>query len=104
MVVRPVCRPVTADDDPFANIPDVEDDLARAEQRASVRVETRRYGKPMTIVEGLDPKVVDLQDLASELKRAVASGGSVTEGHIELQGDHANRVPELLRERGFAVE
>lgn len=91
------------EDDPFADIPDPEEDLARSEQQATVRMETRRYGKPMTIVEGLDPKVVDLKELASELKRALATGGSVDDGKIELQGDHADRLPNLLEERGFQV-
>jgi translation initiation factor 1 len=91
-------------DDPFDDIPDFEDDLARAEQRLTVRVETRRYGKPVTVVEGFDPKVVDVSEVASSLKRALATGGTVDGGTIELQGDHARRVPDLLEEAGFAVE
>ncbi len=82
----------------------IDDDLARADQHATVRVESRRYGKPMTIVEGLDPKSVDLAELASELKSALAVGGTVEEGRIELQGDHAKRAPDLLRERGYEVD
>jgi len=41
------------DDDPFDGL-DVpgEDDLARAEQELTVHVESRRYDKPMTVVEG----------------------------------------------------
>lgn len=82
----------------------IDDDLARSEQRASVRVESRRYNKPVTIIEGLDSDSVDLGDLASELKGALAVGGTVDEGRIELQGNHAERAPDLLRERGFEVE
>lgn len=81
----------------------IDDDLARADQRATVRVESRRYGKPMTVVEGLDPGAIDLKELASELKRALAVGGTVEDDRIELQGDHAKRVPDLLREQGFEV-
>lgn len=81
----------------------IDDDLARAGQRATVRVVSRRYGKPVTIVEGLDPTAIDLKKLASGLKRALAVGGTVEEGRIELQGDHAKRVPDLLRERGIEV-
>lgn len=82
----------------------VGDDLARSQQRLSIRLEERRYGKAMTIVEGFDADDgTDLSDLASTLKRRLATGGTVDDGRIELQGDHADRLPELLREEGFAV-
>jgi translation initiation factor 1 len=83
----------------------IGDDLARAEQTLTVRVESRRYGKPMTIVEGFDDDTVDLADLASTLKRRMATGGTVDrrERRIELQGDHVARLPEVLREEGFQV-
>lgn len=83
---------------------DVEGDLARADQRVTVRTDERRYGKAMTIVEGVDDSTTDIEDLASELKSQLATGGTVSEGRIELQGDHRDRVPELLEERGFEVE
>lgn len=92
------------DDDPFAGIPDPMDDLARAEQHATIRTESRRYGKPVTIVEGLDPHDVDLKALASELKKTLGTGGTVDDGAIELQGDHPDRVADLLRDRGFHVD
>ena len=92
------------DDDPLSDL-DVDefDDLARAEQAATVRVESRRYDKPVTLVEGLDPSVIDLANLASELKKELGTGGTVAEGVIELQGDHRERVPDLLDDRGFDV-
>ncbi|WP_350355398.1 translation initiation factor [Haloglomus halophilum] len=80
----------------------IDDDLARADASLRIRLEKRRYGKPVTIVEGFDD--VDLAALASELKRALGTGGTVDEDSIELQGDHADRVPALLRERGFTVD
>lgn len=84
---------------------DPEGDLARAEQSLSIRTETRRYGKTVTIVEGFDPSLdEDLRGLASELKSALGTGGTATDDAVELQGDHTDRVPELLREQGFVVE
>ncbi len=91
----------------IAGLPDdlgIGDDLARAEQRVSVRVDTRRYGKAMTVVEGFDDSTTDLDDLASTLKGRLAVGGTVTDDRIELQGDHADRLPDVLREEGFQVE
>lgn len=54
--------------------------------------------------EGLDPLVIDLGELASELKSSLAVGGTVEDGQIELQGDYGARVLDLLEERGFEVE
>jgi translation initiation factor 1 len=95
-------------DDPssVSGLPDelgIDDDLARATQRVRIRVDTRRYGKAMTIVEGLGDDV-DRTELASTLKSKLAVGGTVDDGRIELQGDHRDRLPAILREQGFQVE
>jgi len=42
--------------------------------------------------------------MASELKRAMATGGTAKKGWIELQGDHREAVKDLLRRRGYRVE
>lgn len=94
-----------SDDDPFEDL-DVPDDptadLDRATQQLSIRTEERRYGKQMVIIDGFEGDV-DRKELASDLKSALGTGGTVKEGHIEIQGDHETRVRELLEERGFQV-
>lgn len=82
----------------------IGEDLDRTEQRLSISVDTRRYGKPVTVVEGFDDASVDLEDLASTLKSRLAVGGTVDDGRIELQGEHEDRLPEVLRDEGFTVE
>lgn len=82
----------------------VGDDLARAQQRVSIRVESRRYDKPVTVVSGFDDATTDLDALASTLKRRLAVGGTVTDDRIELQGDHGPRLREALEDEGFAVD
>lgn len=81
----------------------IDEDLGRAEQRLTVRTEERTYGKAMTIVEGFDNSSVDVSDLASELKSKLATGGTIDDGHIELQGDHSKRVREILEDKGFKL-
>ena len=83
---------------------DIERDLARAEMTLTVRVERRRYDKPVTVVEGFEGDAVDLDELASTLKVALGAGGTVNGNRIEIQGDHADRVPDRLREEGFTVD
>ena len=97
--------PVSHDDslDDLLDELDSQGDLDTAEQLLSIRMEKRRYGKPVTIVDGFDLPDSEIESIASDLKSAMGTGGTVDEGRIELQGDHRGRVPELLRERGFQV-
>jgi translation initiation factor 1 len=94
-----------SEDDPFEGL-DIPDDptadLDRAAQELVVRTEERRYGKKMVVVEGFESGT-NLRELASELKSALGTGGTVKDGHIELQGDHADRVRDLLRDRGYQL-
>jgi len=44
-----------------------------------------------------------LRALAAELKRRCGSGGSVSEGVIEIQGDHRDVLVAELEARGYTV-
>lgn len=84
----------------------IDEELGKQRDHLTVERVTRRYGKPVTLVTGFDEAgPIDLAALASELKRSLATGGSVKDGRIELQGDHLDAVLDLLEQRGFqAVE
>jgi translation initiation factor 1 len=80
------------------------EDIAREQQKISIAVDKRRYGKMMTVVDGVNPNEVDIGALVSKLKSICACGGTIKEGKIELQGDHRTRVKETLEKMGFVAE
>jgi translation initiation factor 1 len=73
----------------------------------NVRVsrETRgRGGKGVTVIRGVPLAGTELEALGKALRAACGTGGTVKEGAIELQGDHAERAVGLLVERGFGAK
>lgn len=81
-------------------------DKAAQSQRAKdvVRVhrETKgRGGKAVSLVKGISMPDNELQALGKQLKTACGSGGTVKDGVIEVQGDHGDRLLELLKAQGF---
>jgi translation initiation factor 1 len=78
--------------------------IAKEQQKIRILTDTRRYGKIVTVVDGIDSTDIDLDDLARKLKTRCAAGGTAKEGRIELQGEHKKKVKEVLEELGFSVE
>jgi translation initiation factor 1 len=63
-----------------------------------------RGGKAVTLVKGLELDAAALTQLAQQLKTACGTGGTVKDGAIEVQGEHRDRVIELLAARGYTVK
>ncbi len=77
-------------------------DLAKDSTKIVIRLETRRFRKKGTMIEGLDPKLNNLGDVARELKNKYACGGTAKDGYVFLQGDHRDTIKESLVKLGFA--
>ena len=75
--------------------------IAKETQIVNIKIVKRRFGKLTTLVEGIDNKAVNLKELAKKLKERLACGGTVKEGIIELQGNHAQQVRQELVKLGF---
>ena len=80
------------------------EEVAKEQQRINVKMNKRRYGKEVTIIEGLDPDDIDLEDLTKHLKSKLACGGTIKGGTIELQGNHLDRVKQLLAQKGYKLD
>ena len=63
-----------------------------------------RGGKTVTVVRGLALEPAALLTMARQLKTACGSGGTVSDGTIEIQGDHVQRVMQVLQTRGLRVK
>ena len=63
-----------------------------------------RGGKAVTVVKGVLLDGIALAELGKKLKTACGTGGTVKEGVIEVQGDHCERVMQVLKAQGFAVK
>ena len=79
-------------------------EIAKEQQKAIISVVRRRYGKMVTIVEGIDDVAIDINKLAKILKGACAAGGTVKDRTIELHGEHKKRAAKVLEQNGYQVE
>ena len=72
---------------------------------AKLRMEkTGRGGKIVTDVYDLPRNQAFLKALASELKRACGTGGTVVENTVEIQGDLRDRIRAALEKKGWTVK
>ena len=74
----------------------------REEKAVKVYTTTRKFKKPVTIIEGLDKS--QGKDILKHLKRKLACGGSFKNEHIELQGNHKSQIKDLLVKIGFDAD
>ena len=63
-----------------------------------------RAGKTVTVVDGFTREKRLMEDLLSEFRRTLSTGGTFRETTILLQGDHRVKLRVLLKGKGFAVK
>ena len=78
--------------------------IAKEKQKIKVLSVKKRYGKMVTVIQGVDPNSVDIRDLMKKLKSKLACGGTYKQDEIELQGDHRSRVKDILIKEGFSSD
>ncbi len=100
----------TADDDFEVKVPEKRTAVPRStppsEQTIRIQREKKgRGGKQVTVLYDFQLTAKDLATLGKQLKKACGSGGTVKEdGIIEIQGDHRDRVADVLQKMGYKTK
>ncbi|MGQ4648491.1 translation initiation factor [Lyngbya aestuarii] len=63
-----------------------------------------RKGKTVTIISGFQTKPETLTELLKQLKSQCGSGGTVKEDTLEIQGDHGQKLVQVLTQMGYKAK
>ena len=76
--------------------------LPKNQQKLRLNMERAgRGGKTVTLIKGFVGSEEDINALCKLLKQKCGVGGSVKDGEIIIQGDHRQRLIEILKKEGF---
>ncbi|MGC6470094.1 MAG: translation initiation factor [Flavobacteriales bacterium] len=79
-----------------------EETLAVSEQHLEVWLDKKnRAGKIATIIKKFVGSESDLKALGKILKSACGVGGSTKNGEIIIQGNHRDKIMNLLKNKGY---
>ena len=83
----------------FSTNPDYKYETSTEEE--SVTLDRLKGGRVATVVRGFVGSSDDLAALGKELKKSCGVGGTAKDGEIIIQGDHRDRIVELLTKAGY---
>lgn len=77
-------------------------EVAPDKQQLRVWIDRKqRGGKEVTLIQGFSGSEEKLKDLAKMLKTKLGVGGAAKDGEIIIQGDHREKVVQLLHQIGY---
>jgi translation initiation factor 1 len=63
-----------------------------------------RKGKTVTVITGFQTKPETLAALLKQLKTQCGTGGTVKDNEIEIQGDHKQKILDILIKLGYKAK
>ena len=63
-----------------------------------------RGGKSVSVITGLNLDKDALKNLGKTLKAQLGTGGAIKDGNIEIQGDHREKLLELLEKQSIKAK
>lgn len=64
----------------------------------------QRAGKSVTVLNGFTESIETLETLAKRLKSLCATGGTIKDRNIEIQGDHRDKIQKELEKLGYKIK